>query len=108
MRRGFSAALWLYLENFKTGCLLSIRSPTVFNFAFIEFDFCQPVIRHPYCPHHQFSDSFINCYLSYTQVLYWAMKNTVEIGSEGGKCTKEKGKKENGCFSAKVETKIIQ
>lgn len=84
---------------FKTGHLLSIGSPTAFNFAFIEFDFCQPVICHPYCPHHQFSDSFINCYLSYTRVVYRAMKNTVRIGSEG--------KKGNGCFPAKVENKMV-
>lgn len=58
--------------EFKTSCLLSSKaaSPTVFNFTFMEFDFCQPVICHPYCPHHQFSDSFINCYLSYTHFLY--------------------------------------
>lgn len=81
----------------------------------MELDFCQAVIRHPYCPRHQFSDSFINCYLSYTQLLYRAMKNTVEIGSEGGKCTKGKrsSKKKknsleakNGCFSAKLDSEF--
>lgn len=85
MRRRLSAA-------FKTGRLLGIGSPAAFNFAFIEFDFCQPVICHPYCPHHQFSDSFINCYLSYTQVVYRAMKNTVRIGSEGARAPRRKKK----------------
>lgn len=59
-------------ENFKTSCLLSSKAASlrVFNFIFMEFDFCQAVIRHPYCPHHRFCDSFINCYLSYTRLLY--------------------------------------
>lgn len=80
--------------RFKTGRLLSIGSPTAFNFAFIEFDFCQPVICHPYCPHHQFSDSFINSYLSNTQVVYRTVKNTVRIGSEGASAPRRKKKRQ--------------
>lgn len=78
-------------------------APTVNNFAFMEFDFCQAVIGHPYCLHHQFSDSFISCYLSYTRLLYMAVKNTVEKGSEGGKCTKKKcsSKKKKKSLEAK-------
>lgn len=86
--RHAAQAFYSLLKTLKRAVHSAAR--TIFNFTFMEFDFCHAVICHPYCLHHQFLDSFINCYLNYTQLLYRAMKNTVEIGSEGGKSTKEK------------------